>query len=68
MLNSPNKQACVKLTTEQIEAIKQQTGLDQVPETACFSVDVFIEGKGLRCSLSDGPDTTLGLVHEINRT
>lgn len=68
MLSSLNKNACVKLTAEQIVAIKQQTGLEDVPDTVIFSVDIFVEGKTLHGSLSRGQDNEHGLIHEINRT
>lgn len=67
MLQASKKLALIKLTPEQIESIKRQTGVNYVPDSISFAIDTFVEKRQVDFSPGEAPAPTTGLIHELNR-
>ena len=57
----------ITLTPEQIDAVKKQTGLEQVPETIHLAVDALVDGGGTDPGSVKMEETAHGLIHELGR-
>lgn len=67
MPHSPRDTACIQLTPDQVEAIRRQTGLNDIPGTLSISVDHLMGRRSTSRPATQGQDAEFGLIHEPNR-
>ncbi len=57
----------INLTPEQVDAIKKQTGLDNVPKTIHLASDAFADQSGNDNRSVKMEEAACGLIHELGR-